>query len=125
MDTDIINTVVAYIRPFQLDAVVDALRALPGFPGMSVSDVRGFGHHGAHPPHRGERAEVDPFTPTKRLEIACRGQELSGIVETIRETARTGHAGDGKIFIGTLAWAIRIRTGEEGSDAIHGRSGAG
>ena len=120
--TGSINTVVAYIRPFQLEPVVDALRHLPHFPGMSVSDVRGFGHHGAHPPHRGEVAEVDPFTPMVRLEITCRDKELSGIVETIRETARTGHPGDGKIFISTAAWACRIRTAEEGPDAVLGRS---
>lgn len=120
MDYDIINTLVAYIRPFQLDAVVDALRKLPNFPGLSVSDVRGFGHHGAHPPHRGETAEVDPFTPMARLEITCRGQELSGIVEAIRQAARTGHHGNGKIFINTTAWACRIRTDEEGPDAVLG-----
>lgn len=121
MDSDIINTVVAYIRPFQLDAVVDALRHLPNFPGMSVSDVRGFGRHGENPPQRGDLAEVDPFTPMLRLDVTCRGQELPGIVETIRATARTGHPGDGKIFIETLAWAIAIRTGEEGPAAILGR----
>lgn len=120
MDYDIINTLVAYIRPFQLDAVVDALRKLPNFPGLSVSDVRGFGHHGAHPPHRGEMAEVDPFTPMARLEITCRGQELPGIVEAIRQAARTGHHGDGKIFINTTAWACLIRTDEEGPDAVLG-----
>lgn len=120
MDYDIINTLVAYIRPFQLDAVVDALRKLPNFPGMSASDVRGFGRHGAHPPHRGEAAEVDPFVHMVRIEITCRGQELSRIVETIRETARTGHHGDGKIFISTAAWACRIRTDEEGPDAVLG-----
>ncbi|HEX2799042.1 MAG TPA: P-II family nitrogen regulator [Thermoanaerobaculia bacterium] len=122
MDSDIINTVVAYIRPFLLDAVVDALRNRPNFPGMSVSDARGFGRHGAHPPHRGETAEVDPFTPAVRIEITCRGQELSGIVETIRQTARTGHPRDGKIFISTAAWVCRIRTDEEGPDAVLGGS---
>lgn len=122
MDYDIINTLVAYIRPFQLDAVVDALRKLPNFPGMSVSDVRGFGRHGAHAPQRGEVAEVDPFTHMVRIEITCRGQELSRIVEAIRETARTGHRGDGKIFINTTAWACRIRTDEEGPDAVLGGS---
>jgi nitrogen regulatory protein P-II 1 len=121
MDSDLINTVVAFIRPFQLDPVVDALRHLPNFPGLSVCDVRGFGRHGAHPPNRGEVAEVDPFAHMVRLEITCRGQELSSIVETIRRTARTGHPGDGKIFISTAAWACRIRTDEEGPDAVFGR----
>ncbi len=119
--TGILNTVVAYIRPFQLDAVADALRRLPSFPGMSVSDVRGFGRHGAHAPRRGEAAEVNPFARMVRLEITCRAEELSSIVETIRETARTGHPGDGKIVISTAAWALRIRTDEEGEDALLGR----
>ena len=52
MDSEIITAIVAFIQPFQLDRVVNALRRLPDFPGMSVSDVRGFGRHGAHPPHR-------------------------------------------------------------------------
>jgi nitrogen regulatory protein PII len=124
MESELLNIVVAYIQPFRLEAVVDALRALPGFPGMSVSESRGFGRHGAHPPRPGERSEVEAFEPAVRIEIACCGSDLSRILETIRETAHTGHAGDGKIFIGTLAWAIGIRTGEEGPAAIRGGSGA-
>ena len=120
MDSDIINAVVAYIRPFQLDAVVDALRQLPNSPGVSVCEIRGFGRHGAHPPRRGERAEVEPLEPVVRLEIYCRAQELSSIVNSIMEAARTGRPGDGKIFISTAAWAYRIRTGEEGPDAVLG-----
>lgn len=85
-------------------------------------DLPGFGRHGAHPPHRGEVAEVDAFKSIMRLEITCRAQELSGIVEAIRTTARTGHPGDGKIFISTAAWAFRIRTDEVGPDAVLGSS---
>lgn len=118
IESELMNSVVAFIQPFQLENVVDALRNVPGFPGMSVSEVRGFGRHGAHPPQAGEREEVDPFKPKVRIEIFCRAHELSAIVETIRETARTGNPGDGKILIGTLAWAVRIRTGEEGPSAL-------
>lgn len=121
IQSELINSVVAFIQPFQLEKVVDALRCVPGFPGMSVSEVRGFGRHGAHPPHEGEREEVDPFRKKVRIEIFCGAQELSTIVETIREAAHTGNPGDGKILIGTLAWAVRIRTSEEGPQAL--RSG--
>ena len=121
METELMNSVVAFIQPFQLEKVVDALRRIPGFPGMSVSEVGGFGRHGAHPPHRGEREEVDPFKKKVRIEIFCLAHELSAVVDTIRETAHTGNPGDGKILIGTLAWAVRIRTGEEGPAAL--RSG--
>jgi nitrogen regulatory protein PII len=123
MESELLNIVVAYIQPFRLEAVADSLRALPGFPGMSVSEARGFGRHGAHRPRPGERSEVEAFEPAVRIEIACCRSELTSIVETIRVTAHTGHAGDGKIFVGTLAWAIGIRTGEEGPAAILGRSG--
>jgi nitrogen regulatory protein PII len=62
-----LNYVVAFIQPFQLDAVVDALRQLPQCPGMSVSDVRGFGAHLAHPPQAGEGTEVHAFKPKVRI----------------------------------------------------------
>jgi len=112
--------VVAFIQPFQLDAVVDALRRLPGFPGMSVSEVRGFGAHHSHPPRPGEAAEVDPFEKKIRLEIFCRVPELAAIIEAIRGAAHTGHAGDGKVFAGPVAVACRIRAGEWGEEALLG-----
>ena len=113
-----LNYVVAFIQPFQLDGVVDALRHLPNFPGMSVSNVRGFGAHAAHPPHKGERAEIDPFKPKVRIEVFCRPSELIAIVETIRKAAHTGNAGDGKIFAGPVTLAYRVRSGEWGESAL-------
>lgn len=112
--------VVAFIQPFQLDSVVDALRRLPRFPGMSVLEVRGFGAHLSHPPRAGEATEVDPFENKMRLEIFCRVAELTTIVEAIREAAHTGNPGDGKIFAGPVAIACRIRTAEWGEDALLG-----
>ena len=113
-----LTCVVAFIQPFQLDAVVDALRALPRFPGMSVSEVRGMGAHRAHPPQQGEDTEVHPFEKKVRIEIFCVPSELDAIVETIRKTAHTGHPGDGKIFAGPVTLAYRIRTAERGEGAI-------
>lgn len=115
-----LNYVVAFIQPFQLEAVVDALRGLPRFPGMSVTDVRGFGAHLAHPPAEGEETEVHPFEKKVRLEIFCLPAELVAIIETIRKAAHTGHAGDGKIFAGPVTLAYRIRTAEWGEGAILG-----
>ena len=118
-----LNYVVAFIQPFQLDGVVDALRQLPRFPGMSVSDVRGMGAHRAHPPVKGEDTEVHPFEKKVRIEIFCIPSELVAIIETIRKTAHTGNAGDGKIFAGPVTLAYRIRTAEWGEGAIlSGRS---
>jgi len=110
--------VVAFIQPFQLDAVVDALRRLPKFPGMSVSDVKGMGAHRAHPPVQGEDTEVHPFEKKVRIEIFCLDADLVAIVETIRNSAHSGHAGDGKIFTGPATLAYRIRTEEWGESAI-------
>jgi nitrogen regulatory protein PII len=123
MGSDGLSLLVAYIQPFQLEAVVDALRALPGFPGMTVSEVRGFGAHLAHPPHPGESTEVQPFKPKVRLEIACATQEVGRIVEELRTIAHTGHPGDGKILVIALADAVRVRTGERGADALLSRRG--
>jgi len=113
--------IVAFIQPFQLDAVVDAVRRMPDFPGMSVSEVRGFGSHAAHTPREGERSEVHAFEARLRLEVFCRLDEASSIVETIGQAAHTGHPGDGKIFAGPVTLAQRIRTGDWGDAAI--RSG--
>lgn len=118
MESVPLSFVVAYIQPFQLDSVVDALRHLPGCPGMSVSEVRGFGCARAHPPREGEKAEVDPFERRLRIEIFCRPGDVVGIVNAIRQAAHTGHPGDGKIFAGPVTLAQRIRTGEWGEAAL-------
>lgn len=118
METAFMNCIVAFIQPFQLERTVDSLRQLPGFPGVSVTEVRGFGRHAAHPPRAGERSEVDAFQSRLRLEIYAPGTAVSAIVDTIRTSARTGHAGDGIVFVTDVAWALRIRTGQVGSEAL-------
>jgi len=112
--------IVAFIQPFQLDAVVDAVRRMPNFPGMTVSEVRGFGSHAAHPPREGERSEVHAFEARLRLEVFCRLDEVASIVGTIQKAAHTGHPGDGEIFAGPVTLAHRIRTGEWGDAALGG-----
>ena len=118
METSPLNYVVAFIQPFQLDAVVDSLREVRGCPGLSVSEVRGVGCTGAHPPHVGERSEVDPFERKVRVEVFCRSADAVLIAETIRRAAHTGNPGDGKVFVGPVTLAQRIRTGEGGEAAL-------
>jgi nitrogen regulatory protein P-II 1 len=118
MSADAMQYVVAYIRPLTLGRVVDAVRRLPGFPGMSVMDVRGFGSDEAHTPRKGERSEVHPFEPILRLEVFCQSVDLIAVIEAIRNAAYTGHAGDGKIFAGPVDVACRIRSGETGPVAL-------
>ncbi len=118
METELMNVIVAFVQPFQLDGVVAVLRRIPNFPGMSVSEIGGFGSHMAHLPRTGERSEVHPFEPMMRIEIFCRAAEFVAIVEAIRKAAYTGHERDGKIFGGPLGMACRIRTGELGQSAL-------
>ena len=118
MKADAMQFVVAYIRPLTLGRVVDAVRHLPGFPGMSVMDVRGFGSDEAHTPRKGERSEVHPFEPILRLEVFCQSADLIAVIETIRKAAYTGHPGDGKIFAGLVDVACRIRSGETGVSSL-------
>ncbi len=118
MSSDSMHVVVAFVQPFLLEEIVDALRLVRNFPGMSVSKVRGFGRRCAHAPHRGEATEVEPFEDRVRIEIYCRGAELTPILDSLSSSAHTGNAGDGKIFVTPLERAVRIRTREEGPEAL-------
>jgi nitrogen regulatory protein P-II 1 len=107
----------AIIKPFKLDEVKDALNAI-GIEGITVSEVKGFGRQKGHTElYRGAEYVVD-FIPKIKMEIAVSDELVSKVVETIQNTAKTGRIGDGKIFIISLEEAIRIRTGESGTDAI-------
>jgi nitrogen regulatory protein P-II 1 len=107
----------AIIKPFKLDEVKDALNAI-GIEGITVSEVKGFGRQKGHTElYRGAEYVVD-FIPKIKMEIAVSDDLVSKVVETIQTTAKTGRIGDGKIFIISLEEAIRIRTGENGTDAI-------
>ena len=118
MSPDSMHVVVAFVQPFLLEEVVDALRLVRNFPGMSVSEVRGFGRRCAHAPRRGEATEVEPFEERVRIEVCCRGAELKPILDTLSASAHTGNAGDGKIFVVPLEHAVRIRSREEGPEAL-------
>jgi nitrogen regulatory protein P-II 1 len=107
----------AIIKPFKLDEVKDALNAI-GIEGITVSEVKGFGRQKGHTElYRGAEYVVD-FIPKIKMEIAVSDELVSKVVETIQNSAKTGRIGDGKIFIISLEEAIRIRTGENGVDAI-------
>ncbi|MEI6703004.1 MAG: P-II family nitrogen regulator [Deltaproteobacteria bacterium] len=107
----------AIIKPFKLDEVKDALNAI-GIEGITVSEVKGFGRQKGHTElYRGAEYVVD-FIPKIKMEIAVSDDLVNKVVETIQTTAKTGRIGDGKIFIISLEEAVRIRTGETGSEAI-------
>ncbi|MBK6400985.1 MAG: P-II family nitrogen regulator [Rhodocyclaceae bacterium] len=109
--------VTAIIKPFKLDEVREALAAV-GVQGITVTEVKGFGRQKGHTElYRGAEYVVD-FLPKVKIEAAIRDELLDQTLEAIEKAARTGKIGDGKIFVFDLEQAIRIRTGETGTDAL-------
>jgi nitrogen regulatory protein PII len=109
--------ITAIVKPFKIDDVKDALKAI-GVQGMTVSEVRGFGRQGGHSEtYRGAEYKID-FVPKVSIEIVVDDTNADRVVDTIREAAATGKIGDGKIWITDVERLVRIRTGEEGTDAI-------
>ncbi len=107
----------AIIKPFKLDEVKAALNEV-GIEGITVSEVKGFGRQKGHTElYRGAEYVVD-FIPKVKLEIAVDDDQVAKVVETIERAAKTGRIGDGKIFVINLEEALRIRTGEKGTEAI-------
>ncbi len=106
----------AYIRPFKLDEVKEALSA-KGIRGMTVAEVKGFGRQRGHSEvYRGSEYTVD-FLPKIKIECIIRDEDLDMVIDTIVDTASTGRLGDGKVFVYDVLDAVKIRTGESG-DAI-------
>jgi nitrogen regulatory protein PII len=105
------------IQPHKLEQVKDALNNI-GIKGMTVSEVKGYGRQRGHKEiYRGLEYNIF-FLPKIMIEVAIEDKLIDEAVKVILENARTGHIGDGKIFIMDLLNAIRIRTGEEGQDAL-------
>ncbi len=109
--------VTAILKPFKLDDVREALSDA-GISGITVTEVKGFGRQKGHTElYRGAEYVVD-FLPKIKLEVAISDDQLEAALDAIATTANTGKIGDGKIFVTTIEQAIRIRTGETGSDAL-------
>jgi nitrogen regulatory protein P-II 1 len=107
----------AIVKPFKLDDVKEAVTAL-GVAGMTVTEVRGFGRQKGHTElYRGSEYTVD-FLPKIKVEIVVSDQLVDQVVEAVIKAAWTGAIGDGKIFITPVEEAIRIRTGEQGAQAV-------
>jgi nitrogen regulatory protein P-II 1 len=108
----------AIIKPFKLEDVKEALVAA-GITGLTVSEVKGYGRQQGHSElYRGAEYVVE-FIPKVKIEIVVSNEEYERIaIEAIQNAARTGKIGDGKIFVSTIDHVIRIRTGEEDTDAL-------
>ncbi|MCS4541474.1 MAG: P-II family nitrogen regulator [Euryarchaeota archaeon] len=107
----------AIIRPEKLDSVKTALEE-KGYPGMSVTEVKGRGRQkGITLQWRVGEYRVD-FLPKVKLEIVVDDKDIEVVINTICEAAKTGKIGDGKIFVYPVENVIRVRTGESGMEAI-------
>ena len=109
--------IIAVIKPFKLDEVREALGGI-GVAGMTVTEVKGFGRQkGQTEIYRGAEYLVS-FLPKVKVEIVVDDAQVERAVEAIQKAAHTGKIGDGKIFVTAVEQALRIRTGESGSNAL-------
>ena len=107
----------AIIKPFKLDEVREALSEL-GIMGLTATEVKGFGRQKGHTElYRGAEYVVD-FLPKVKLDVVVTDEMVDKVIDSISKTAHTGKIGDGKIFVSEIQQAIRIRTSEDGVDAL-------
>ncbi|MGI9356977.1 MAG: P-II family nitrogen regulator [Rhizobiaceae bacterium] len=107
----------AIIKPFKLDEVKEALQEV-GLQGITVLEAKGFGRQKGHTElYRGAEYVID-FLPKVKIEVVVNDDQVEAAIEAIRKAAETGRIGDGKIFVSSIEQAIRIRTGETGSEAV-------
>lgn len=107
----------AIIKPFKLDEVKEKLTEI-GVMGMTLTEVKGFGRQKGHKEiYRGAEYIVD-FIPKIKLEIVVEDEIMEKVIDIIIESAKTDQIGDGKIFVTSVEQAVRIRTGEQGTEAI-------
>jgi nitrogen regulatory protein P-II 2 len=109
--------ITAVIKPFKLDEVRQAVADI-GIQGVTVTEVQGYGRQlGQVERYRSTEQRVD-FLPTTKVELAVDDSIAEQVLEAVCNVARTGKAGDGKVWIVELEQALRVRTGETGPDAI-------
>ena len=109
--------ILAIIKPFKFEEVVQAIQ-LAGVKGVTTTEVRGFGRQMGHAEiYRGAMYIAD-FLPKVMLEVVVADDIADQVVTLIREHAKTGHIGDGKIFVSDVESVVRIRTGEKDAEAL-------
>lgn len=108
----------AIIQPFMLSKVVEALKEIEGLPGVTVSEVRGFGRSRAADSPNPDLYEGMEYVKKAKLEIVVPDHLVESVLNVIVEKAHTGNAGDGKIFVYPVFDVVKIRSGERGERAI-------
>jgi nitrogen regulatory protein P-II 1 len=112
-----LQLITAIVKTFKIDTVKEALKAA-GATGITITDVKGFGRQGGHTEtYRGAEYQVD-FLPKIKIEVVADDALAPAIVDAIVESARSGKIGDGKVWSTPVTRLVRVRTGEEGPEAI-------
>ncbi len=107
----------AIIKPFKLDDVKEALQEA-GVEGVTISEVQGYGRQKGNTENYKSVEYVVDFLPKVKVEVYVRDSQAESIVKVIQKAAYSGRIGDGKIFVFPVENIIRIRTGEEGEEAL-------
>ncbi len=109
--------ITAVIKPFKLDDVRKAVADI-GIQGITVTEVQGYTLTSASMAAKALAAGQDTFLPNAKIELAVDDSIAEQVIEAVCNVARTGKSGDGKVWVAELEQALRVRTGETGSEAI-------
>jgi nitrogen regulatory protein P-II 1 len=115
---NIMNEIKAIIRPFKLDDVITELHNIEGLPGITISEIKGFGKCRAKDAKDAFKEGLHLFIKRVKIEMVVHADMVEEVVETIQRVAYTGNTGDGKIFVIDVKDTIKIRTNEHGKEAI-------
>ena len=108
----------AVIRPSKLLEVTEELHRIEGLPGVTVSEIKGFGKGRARNAKDKIVYEMVEFVPRIQLEVVVNDEMVDEVINVIRRFSHTGSTGDGKIFVVNVEETVKIRTNERGRDAI-------
>lgn len=108
----------AIIRPFKLLEVTEELHKIDGLPGVTVSEIKGFGRSRARNAKDKLVYEMVEMIPRIKLEVVVLDDMADEVVNVIQKVAHTGNTGDGKIFVINVEEIVKIRTNERAEDAI-------
>jgi nitrogen regulatory protein P-II 1 len=109
--------ITAVVQPFTVSDIRAAVD-LAGLHGMTVSEAQGYGRQKGHTEvYRGAEYNVD-FVPKARIDIVVDDEHLEAVLDAIVGAARTGKIGDGKVWVTNVESLTRVRTGEQGVEAL-------
>ena len=108
----------AIVRPFKVDDIISSLHKIEGLPGLTISEVKGFGRTKAKDTADSFQDGLHDYVKRTKIELVVHNNIFEEVVNVIQKTAHTGNPGDGKIFVIDVSNTVRIRTNERGEEAI-------